>query len=189
MRRSVLLRACFLLAAFAAGAAQAQIIQEDRTREKKSDWELEQEKRDWKEGDLKLPAFPKDGDLVEFTVAAVHTFRFYIDSASLAPGADGVVRYTLVARSPAGVSNISYEGIRCASSTWKMYALGSDGRWAERQSEWREIESRAVQRWHLELRHRYFCPNRIPIFTAAEGLDALRRGGHPAVFGKTYTGR
>ncbi len=147
----------------------------------KSDWELEQERREWKEGDLKLPAYPKADALVEFHVSSASSFRFFIDAASLAPGPDGVVRYTLFARSPSGVANVSYEGIRCATSSYKVYAIGSDGRWTARQSDWREIEARSVQRWHNELRSRYFCPSSIPIATAAEGLDALRRGGHPAI--------
>lgn len=96
-------------------------------------------------------------------------------------GPDGVVRYTLVARSPSGVANISYEGMHCATRSYKIFALGNDGRWSSRDSEWRVIESKVEQGWHHELRTNYFCPNRETIATAAEGLDALRRGGHPAI--------
>lgn len=169
--------------ALLASAALAQPVPEDRHRDArfKSEWERDQELREWKEGDIKLPAFPKDDGLIEFHVSGATSFRFFIDPASVQPGPDGVVRYTLVARSPGGVSNISYEGIRCTTNSWKMFALGNDSRWSARQSEWREIEPRSVQRWHLELRHRYFCPGRMPIHTAAEGVNALRRGGHPAV--------
>jgi hypothetical protein len=169
-----------LAAALAAGAAQAQLIQEDRTRkyDDKSNWELEQEKRDWKEGEVKLPAYPRQEDLIEFFVSGATNFRFYIDPASIA-AADGVVRYTLVARSPGGYANVSYEGIRCATNSFRMYALGDNGRWTPKNGEWREIEPRTVQRWHLELRTNYFCPVRAPILSAAEGVDALRRGGHP----------
>ena len=178
-------------ASFAAGAVQAQPVPEDRHRNQrhKSDYELEQERLNWKEGDIKLPAFPSDEGLIQFHVSGASSFKFYIDAASVLPGPDGVVRYTLVARSPGGVSNISYEGIRCATSSWKMYALGNDGRWSEKQTEWRDIEPRSVQRWHLELRHRYFCPGRLAIFTAAEGVSALRRGGHPAVSEKSSSER
>ena len=147
----------------------------------KSDWEQEQERREWKEGEVKLPAYPKAEALVEFFVSGATSFRFFIDPASLSLGADDVVRYTLIARSPSGVSNISYEGIRCTTGSYNVFALGNDGRWAKRVSEWREIEVKSVQRWHNELRSRYFCPNRLSIATVAEGLDALRRGGHPAI--------
>ena len=179
MKRAIALFA----AASVASAALAQPVPEDRHRNEryKSDWELEQDRLNWKESDVKLPAFPRDEGLVQFHVSGATSFKFFIDPASVLPGPDGVVRYTLVARSPRGVSNVSYEGIRCATSSWKMYALGNDGRWSARESEWRDIEPRSVQRWHLELRHRYFCPGRVAIHTAAEGVDALRRGGHPAV--------
>ena len=171
----------FLLAAaaFAAGSVQAQPVPvESRSSNQKSDWELEQERLNWKESGIKLPAYPKTEELVEFFVSGATNFRFYIDPASVAPGPDGVVRYTLIARSPSGVANVSFEGIRCTTNSYKLYALGNEGRWSVRESEWRAIEPRSVQRWHLELRTRYFCPGNVPIYTAAEGVAFLRRGGY-----------
>ena len=144
----------------------------------KSEWELKQDLLDWKEAGVKLPAYPKAEDLVEFFVSGATNFRFYIDPASVAPAPDGVVRYTLVARSPSGVTNVSYEGIRCTTNSYKTYAFGNDGRWSASESEWRAIEPRSVMRWHLELRSAYFCPGKVPIRTAAEGVDFLRHGGY-----------
>lgn len=148
----------------------------------KSDWEREQEAREVKEFEITLPAVPK-GDLIEFPVSAATSFRFFIDPASLSVGLDGVVRYTLVARSPSGAETISYEGIRCGGTgLYRVYAFGNGGAWSKNtRGDWRPIEPKSVQRWHNELRGRYFCPNRLSIATAAEGLDALRRGGHPAI--------
>ena len=187
MRRAL----AWCAAALVASAALAQPVPEDRSRNQrfKSDYEIEQDRLHFKESDVKLPAYPTDAGLIPFHVSGASSFKFFIDAASVLPGPDGVVRYTLVARSPGGVSNVSYEGIRCATSSWKMYALGNDGRWSARESEWRDIEPRAVQRWHLELRHRYFCPGRVAIFTTAEGVNALRRGGHPAVSEKSSSER
>ncbi len=146
----------------------------------KSDWEIEQEERNWTEGDVKLPAYPKAGDLVEFYVSAATQFRFFIDRASLSVSPDGVVRYALLARSAAGAENVTYEGIRCKTGMYKIYAYGhTGGGWAARASDWRPIEQKSVQRWRHALWRDYFCPQRIPIFDAAEGLDALSRGGHP----------
>ena len=146
----------------------------------KTDWEKAQEEREWKETEVRLPPYPKGDGLVEFFVSGSTSFRFYIDPASLAVGPDGVVRYTLVARSPSGVDNVTYEGIRCSTGLYKIFAAGNDGRWTPRSADWRAIEPKAVQRWHNELRGRYFCPLRLPIQSAAEGLSALRQGGHPA---------
>jgi hypothetical protein len=154
----------------------------------KSDWEEDQDQRNWKEGEAVLPAFPQSVDLVEFEVSASTTFRFFIDRASLRVGEDGVVRYTLVARSPHGAETISFEGIRCNGGQVRIYAAGRrDGTWSPRlKSDWSEIQAKTIQRWHQVLRREYFCPQDAIIFDAAEGVDALQRGGHPR---KAFTER
>ena len=150
----------------------------------KNDWEIELERRGWKESEYKLPAPPKPADLIEFFVSSATDFRFFVDPQSLSVGNDGVVRYTLVARSPSGAENVTYEGIRCSEGWLRVYAYGRPGGgWSERDSEWRPIEPKTVQRWHNALRREYFCPMRVPIFDPAEGIDALRRGGHPNAVG------
>jgi hypothetical protein len=148
----------------------------------KSDFEREQEKRDFKDADFELPALP-GGGLIEFFVSSASSFKFYVDPKSLSIGPDGVVRYTLVARSPSGAENISFEGIRCGGQGLvRVYAFAYGGKWSRNSgAEWRPIEPKSVQRWHNVLRGNYFCPERYSIQTVAEGLDALRRGGHPAI--------
>jgi hypothetical protein len=160
-----------VLAALAPGPGAAQF---------RSDWETRQEKLDWKEAETKLPAYPRAENLIGFFVSAASDFRFFVDSASVSAGPDGVVRYTLVARSPAGAENVTYEGIRCATSEYRIYAIGRRGEaWGGRATPWRVIELRTTQRWHNALYIEYFCPSGQPIRTAQEGVDALRRGGHP----------
>jgi CNP1-like family protein len=182
--------ACGPLAAQSGPARPADEIQQRIDKERggsgaKSDWEREQEERNFKEADVALPALPKKEALIEFFVSGASSFRFFIDPASLSVQ-DGVVRYTLVARSASGYENISYEGIRCNSGAYnggafRVYAFANAGAWSRNaRAEWQAIEPKSVQRWHNVLRGVYFCPNRLSIVTAAEGLDALRRGGHPA---------
>jgi hypothetical protein len=145
----------------------------------RSDWETEYEKRNWREAEVVLPAPPKREDLIEFSVSASSDFRFYIDRASLSVGKDGVVRYTLLARSPAGVENVSYEGIRCVGGEFRIYAYGNPDRsWRAVSQPWRQIAINAMQRWHQVLRREYFCPMNTIIYDAAEGIDALQRGGN-----------
>jgi hypothetical protein len=163
----------------AALAAAAQNTNELNVKGGSSRYDEEQEKLNWKEAEVRLPSYPKDADLIEFQVSSGATFRFFIDAASLSVGADGVVRYTLVARSPSGVANISYEGIRCTTKSYRVYAQGTGGRWSPRQGDWRDIEARTIQRWHNVLYAEYLCPRNRPIQTAAEGVNALRRGIHP----------
>jgi hypothetical protein len=146
----------------------------------KSDWELEQEKRDWREANMPAPPPPGSGEMLTFFVSSASDYRFYIDAASLAPGADGVIRYTLIVRSPLGAESVSYEGIRCETREVRAYAYGrADRSWSVHPGPWRRIEERSVQRWHYALWREFFCPGGAPIRSVAEGIDALKRGGHP----------
>lgn len=171
MRR--LLPAC-LLALLAACASRSQT---DR-----SDWERQNEGRLVREAAQTgpdLPPYPRRENLIEFFVSSASDFRFFIDRASVNVRG-GVVRYTLVARSPSGVDNVSYEGINCPADEYQVYAVGqSDGNWLNRPGPWRRIEPRSVQRWHNALSREFFCPNRIAITDAAAGVRALEQGANP----------
>jgi hypothetical protein len=147
-----------------------------------SDWEIKQKELDWKEGEFTLPAVPSGKGLIEFSVSAVNNFKFLVDPQSISVGADGVVRYAMVARSPAGAETVSFEGIRCKSGIFKVYAYVSGEAWKRSNSDWKEIEPQGrVQRWHNVLRDEYFCPKGNTLGAPAEAIDALRRGGHPLV--------
>jgi hypothetical protein len=148
-------------------------------------WEDEKE---WKEAEIEPPAFPADANLVPIYVSAVATNQYLIDKASLAVGGDGVVRYTLVVRTPGGAQNISFEGMRCETREWKTYATGrvtpEGSVWSKaRMNQWRPVENKPVNRHHAAISKDFFCPMGNPIYTADEGRDALRRGGHPSVPG------
>lgn len=132
-----------------------------------------------------IPTPPnRRGELIEFSAGPTSTFRFFIDAQSLSVDSEGVVRYVLVARSPQGVDNVSFEGLRCATDEVRIYALGRDGAWVGRPSGWRKIDASAATRWHYELSQNFFCPQRDPIASAKEGIRALREGGHPYIKGQ-----
>ncbi len=171
--RSRLVPGLALALALAALSAHGQMF--------RPDYEQIMKERDWQEIAIPLPAFPQAGRLVEFYVSATTSFRFFIDQQTLTVGDDGVIRYVLVARSSSGVENVWFEGIRCKSGEFKQYAVGrSDGTWAARRdAQWIPIDPRTMNRQHQALRREYFCPSNEPIKSAAEGIDALRRGGHP----------
>jgi len=153
----------------------------------KSDWQVEQEKKDWLEhAPAALPPYPKADHLLEFNVAAITSFRFFIDASSLSVGSDGVVRYVLVARSPSGAQNVSYEGIRCKGASYRLYATGRrNGTWTEaRDDRWRPIGQGSAD-WHRALSDDYFCPRGGMIASATEGISALKRGGNRAAGGES----
>ena len=128
--------------------------------------------------DLKLPALPKDANLLQFEPSAASANRFYVDGPSILVGADGIVRYTLVIKTPSGASNVSYEGMRCLTKEQKNYAFGrSDGTWSNaRTSEWRRIVYKDLNRHHAVLYTDYFCAGKFPIKSAADALYRFKHG-------------
>ena len=149
----------------------------------RSDWERRNEVLLEKQGAESLPpppAFPTSKTLLPVEVRASSPFRYFIDGATLSVDLKaGVVRYTLVARSPSGVENVTYEALSCPTAEYRVYYLGRpDGTWGGRSGGWAAIsESRQVH--YRPLYRDYFCPQRTPISDAEEGRRALRQGGHP----------
>jgi hypothetical protein len=134
----------------------------------------------WREQAVKLPAYPKPERLMRFDTGPASQLDFFVDRDSLSVGEDGVVRFTLVAKSGA-VTNVSYEGIRCALRERKVYAYGRpDGTWHDaRDPQWVRIGAPVTDLQRFVLWNDYFCPAGGSIRTANEGIDALKLGGHP----------
>lgn len=130
---------------------------------------------------LQLPAAPKAGDLIEFDPGRPATLRFYVDPASLSVGTDLIVRFTVVVKGDGGASNVSYEAFRCKTRERKVYAYGrADGTWSQaRAPQWTAIHGLTTDGYRFVLFENYFCPSRQSIASAREGVEALRRGGHP----------
>lgn len=143
--------------------------------EEKSDWEREHEKNlPPSENELSLPAYPRDRDLIEFSATPTSDFRYFVDGNSINVGSDGIVRYTLVARSSAGVENVSYEGMRCTTGELRVYALGRERGWSITQSTWRPMQPGSMQAWHRVLYREYFCRYREPVASREQAIYALR---------------
>lgn len=128
-----------------------------------------------------LPEYPKPENFLPVRVTATTQFDFFVDAKSVRVGNDGVVRYSLIAKSPDGALNVSFEGIRCSDAKFRIYAFGRPDRtWSEaRNPLWQAMpaDSRNAQR--AVLHSEYFCPGGSIIYTPEEGVQALRAGGHP----------
>lgn len=107
----------------------------------------------WKEGQYRLPPWPRDADLVEFELDGPPTsFRYFIDMKNLVTGRDGVMRYTLVLRSNRGAENVFFEGMRCtAAGQVRTLANGIQGRFEPVKSDWQRLDSALAHRYHREL--------------------------------------
>jgi hypothetical protein len=138
-----------------------------------SDWEREhQAELAPADAALVLPAYPRERELVEFLVGPTGEFRFFIDPASISVEKD-LVRYTFVARS-AGATNVSFEGLRCETGEVRIYAVGRDGGWAGKPTEWRTRRTP----WQNALYREYFCPQRQAVPTREDAIRALHAGGY-----------
>jgi hypothetical protein len=126
----------------------------------------------------KFPAYPKAQDLIRFDTGPTSQFNFFVDRSSLSVGEDGVIRYIVVAKST-GATNVVYEGMRCQTRERKVYALGQpDGTWRGiAEPEWVRIAAPPEGLYALTLFRGYFCVGGTPIRSAAEGINALQRGG------------
>ena len=167
------LRACVALLTLAVSSAFAQPT--GRPAPFQGDFE---EKR-WEEQQAELPPYPKSENLARFYAGASTSFEFFVDTASINVGKDGVVRYSLIARSPSGVLNVSYEGIRCSSRERKLYAFGRpDNNWSKaRNSEWGAVIGSQSNRHHATLADDFFCPRGVIVKTAEGAVDALKQDG------------
>lgn len=130
----------------------------------------------WQELAAELPVAPDPNLLLHFAITPNTSQSFHIDPRTLTVGADGVVRYTLVAKSSNGASSISYEGIRCQSFEKKLYAFGrADGSWSRaRRDEWQPIFKNAANRQHVTLAQDYFCRDGQIAGKATVIIDRIR---------------
>ncbi|SOD16855.1 CNP1-like family protein [Nitrosomonas ureae] len=138
----------------------------------------------WVEQLAQLPAYPDATNLMEFDAGVVSGNQYLVDPTSINIGEDGVIRFTLVVKSSAGALNVSYEGIRCATSERKLYALGRDDKtWIQpRASEWQKIE--LVQQFNAqrELAKNIFCPHRQIVTSTEDAIQALKTGIHRTIY-------
>lgn len=131
--------------------------------------------------EVALPPAPLADNLVRYDIGRPASMSFYIDAASVSLLQDRVVRFTSVAQGEGGTRNVAYEGIRCDTREIKTYAYGrADGTWyALKDPQWKPLRSLGADGYKFALYQDYFCPARESIASAAEGVEALRRGGHP----------
>ncbi len=136
------------------------------------------DEEEWTEQQARLPAFPKPESLVLVPMESVRTFEFRIDISSVDVGEDGVIRYAIVARSPNGGENVSFEGIRCNTAERKLYAIGRSSKsWGQaKNAQWLSYRG-AGRGYQTELAFRFFCINTLTVRNSAEAVANLKRGG------------
>ncbi len=162
---TILLGLCLLLQFSAANAREENTIYEDAgTLDEQNNPFVEGPK--WKESELKLPPYPKDGDLLDMELDDPdNKFTYYLDEKSLSVSKkDYVVRYTMVIKSRSGSRNIFYEGIRCDTEEYRTYAFGvGKGKFrARKKSEWKPLHEAGYSKFRTQMMQYYFCEWKLP---------------------------
>jgi hypothetical protein len=176
-RRGILLAALVVPMLALAGDAAAQVLAPQYPGGYRP--EFDADKPSEQQEKWSLPPYPADENLLPFRVDAPSPFQFFVDSKSISVDKDGVVRYTLVARSASGALNVSYEGIRCGPLERKLYAFGrSDKTWTPaRRAEWAPIPSRRNYAGNQQatLADDFFCRAQGRVHSAEEAVAALKQ--------------
>jgi hypothetical protein len=120
----------------------------------------------WLELETRVSAPPRDADLVELPMDKLPpNLKLYADLTNLlVDKRDMVTRTWLVVRSTQGAYNGTYEGIRCATKEYKIYAYANPSRSDKplrvaKFPGWREIKADSYRE---ELARDYLCADILP---------------------------
>lgn len=132
---------------------------------------------EWKEQEAPPPPAVRTTGLVPIEMPG-SSLRFGVDPASVSVGADGVVRYVVVAASTTGTVNAMYEGIRCSSGEVRLYARHNpDSGWVPAtgtSGDWQPLHERPHSRHSLVIARTGACIGKGPAGNARLVVQALR---------------
>ena len=129
----------------------------------------------WKEQQAELPDYPEKGNLLDVNISTGGQYKVYIDTHSVRPGEDLVVRYTVVMISSSGVWNVSNEGLHCGERTYQRYAYGYEGEWHELEgSQWKPVSGLGVNQYRRLFYNDYMCNQAEPYQDAREIIRKFR---------------
>jgi len=133
----------------------------------------------WKESELFLPSIPEKDTFSKIELSTDRGFSYFVDVASAQLGKDGVVRLVLAAVSSKGYANITYEGFRCETGEYKIYAMSSGyGKsWIKfGRAKWRSINQNVSGLYRTYLSRHYLCPG-IPKPYNEASIRKVLQGG------------
>ena len=138
---------------------------------------------DWREVDAPPPPPAISMQKLVPIELPVTELRYGVMPSSVAVNSDQVVRYVLVATSTSGAMNAVYEGIRCLTGEYKVYARYDPGRgWTmTRDAQWQSMFTAPSPRAALAIAQDGACSGHAAARNAAEILSNLaNRRAQPA---------
>lgn len=133
---------------------------------------------DWVESDAPpAPAFDL-GKLIDVDVDAKGSLRYGIDPSTVQIGKDGVVRYVMVARSSTGAMTAMYEGLRCGTGEYKLYARYNVDKWTPvGTAEWKSLWESTRIKHPLAFARQGGCDGRAPPTSVRDVVRRLKSPG------------
>lgn len=143
----------------------------------------------WEESRLGKLALPDDATLLEVKIDRLPPgMTLYLDEDSLSlDGNDGVLRMWLVVKSASGAYNATFEGFRCETREYKVYAYGNPRR-AQKvrrapKAAWKTLRGGGRLNYRKELYGTLLCDGKGP--QKVEDIIATLKGYrdylHPGV--------
>ena len=150
----------------AAAAANAQIAPENP---------------DWRESAVPPPPSFDPDHLIRLESPPGSSLNFGIDPATLSISPEGIVRYVVIAFRPGGARNVMYEGIRCATGQYRLYArYNAEGGWSmARDGDWQSLFESPAVRHALTFARAGACTGHSAGRSAEDIARALRAGRSP----------
>jgi hypothetical protein len=132
---------------------------------------------DWRETGVAAPPTYSERNLFALERTPGSSLQFGLDLSTLQVGADGVVRYVVVARGDGGARFALYEGVRCATDEVRVYARrnGNDEWRLQTGSSWQDLrpgQSAHAHAWQLA--RSGLCVGRAPNGTPRDMKRDLR---------------
>jgi hypothetical protein len=122
-------------------------------------------------GPVQFPAQPPRPEAMQEVMLNGRTeLRYFLDPSSLQLLGRNALRFTLVARSSAGLDNASVQDMDCALGSWRIDGVWDGARWVPNTDPDRIDVNRGAADVHAALRDDYLCDGG----TVAGSLDAIR---------------
>lgn len=119
---------------------------------------------EWKESEVPPPPAFEPRRLIGIDSPRAGELKYGVDPATFTIQPDGVVRYVVVASSAGGASTALYEGVRCTTGDYKVYARHNAGSgWTPvAAAEWKPLFGDQRSPHTLSLARSGVCSGRSP---------------------------
>ena len=139
--------------------------------------QLRDEDPDWRESEVPAPPDFDATRVIPLEMPRHMSVRLGVDPGTLRITSDGIVRYVMVAQSPSGTVNATYEGIRCLTAEVKVYARYTSSKvWSMiSKPEWKSLRDNQPSPHALAFARQGACDGRSTAMSTPQAIvDKLK---------------